>query len=556
MSQTLAELKRKFRLVEADRQKYSQETQKIIQKQTLLINRLKEENDTLRARVAAETRFAQSTTSQKQLKQLEELRSTRDDLLSHIEEARHETEAEQRRTKLLQRRLADARKERARVLAGRDRSEIISRQTATLENRLQQALVRLNTGLTKNRELRDQIESLRRERLTFDSEHSKLDGRLTSIQAEIAQLIAESNQCYQSRSQLQADLARLKEKGAREAKAFADEWRDLGRVLERQERAADARQAPSAASKSLSPSSGPRAATSEEPAHQMDEEQLTASMRLLGVGVEAGAVSSAQRNPTDDTRELRLMKQVLDSLADEAGVSGPEALAALFLQREDAAFSLYNYTNELKTEAESLEEEVSRLREQLAQAHLSKGSMDSQLREKCRLLEEQLASLLAQKEGFHARYLELSASITEAGREIAAIFDAIECEPLSTLQAGAGDAGAGSASQVTPSNIMQYLGAIELRSTELTDRLVAVKRAGLRAEQIDAVLRPQEELRAAGIFEGSAAMTPGAAELISLSRPAAASTPLPDTGEDAPLSFSPRPVSRSLTPSVQPPSAD
>lgn len=61
------------------------------------------------------------------------------------------------------------------VNASRDTQQMVQKQIRILENRLDKALVKFNESLARNKILREQIDSLRRERVIFDGIYRKLE---------------------------------------------------------------------------------------------------------------------------------------------------------------------------------------------------------------------------------------------------------------------------------------------------------------------------------------------------------------------------------------------
>ena len=64
------------------------------------------------------------------------------------------------------------------INAAQDRSIALQKEVKRLESRRQQASIKFNEAITHNRKLREQIDSLRRERLVFDGIYKKLEKEL------------------------------------------------------------------------------------------------------------------------------------------------------------------------------------------------------------------------------------------------------------------------------------------------------------------------------------------------------------------------------------------
>ena len=78
------------------------------------------------------------------------------------------------------------------------------RRIRTLEDRLQQAAVRRNEQLGRNRALRARIDSLRRERLLFEELGGKLGRTLERRKAEMAELIGRIAAAHEEREKVGA----------------------------------------------------------------------------------------------------------------------------------------------------------------------------------------------------------------------------------------------------------------------------------------------------------------------------------------------------------------
>ena len=64
-----------------------------------------------------------------------------------------------------------------------------AKEIKVLENRLEQAVVKYNKSLAYNKNLREQIDNLRRERVAYDEVYKKLDKELDEKKAEMARII-------------------------------------------------------------------------------------------------------------------------------------------------------------------------------------------------------------------------------------------------------------------------------------------------------------------------------------------------------------------------------
>lgn len=108
---------------------------------------------------------------------------------------------EMRKTKMLDQQLGEANNQltTTRSLMGgintaKEQSIGIQKRIKLLENRLEKAYVKYNQSIKHTKELREQINNLRRERIMFESIHSNLERELVRLKREMADIIQIANQ--------------------------------------------------------------------------------------------------------------------------------------------------------------------------------------------------------------------------------------------------------------------------------------------------------------------------------------------------------------------------
>merc|ERR1712060_874691 len=122
------------------------------------------------------------------------------------------------------------------VNASLDNTKAVQKQIRILENRLDHAVKNFNEAITSNRTLREQIDTLRRERVVFDNIYRRLENELTQKKKEMANIIEQANAAYEARDSAQAQMASLKQQADKEHAEFEKEWRELGRLIDNDKR--------------------------------------------------------------------------------------------------------------------------------------------------------------------------------------------------------------------------------------------------------------------------------------------------------------------------------
>ncbi len=75
------------------------------------------------------------------------------------------------------------------IFSAKEQSTAVQKRIKLLENRLEKAYVKYNQSITHNKQLREQINNLRRERIMFESIHSNLERELGKLKRDMADMI-------------------------------------------------------------------------------------------------------------------------------------------------------------------------------------------------------------------------------------------------------------------------------------------------------------------------------------------------------------------------------
>ena len=141
--------------------------------------------------------------------------------------------------KLMQEKILIQRKKMGGVNAARENQLMVQKQIRILENRLDKALVKFNEALAHNKNLREEIDNLRRERVVFDNIYRKLEKELHEKKKQMANIIEISNQAYEARDQAQMEIAAIQQADAKETQEYDETMVSLGKQLEEDKRRKD-----------------------------------------------------------------------------------------------------------------------------------------------------------------------------------------------------------------------------------------------------------------------------------------------------------------------------
>ena len=129
--------------------------------------------------------------------------------------------------------------------ASKENHDLITKQIRILENRLDKALQKFNESLASNKQLRDQIDNLRRERVVFDGIYKKLERELHEKKREMAAIIEDSKHAYHKSDKAQSEMTQLRQQVDREKEDFERERGTAAFARDGEPRDADAKKASS-----------------------------------------------------------------------------------------------------------------------------------------------------------------------------------------------------------------------------------------------------------------------------------------------------------------------
>ena len=110
----------------------------------------------------------------------------------------------------MQSKIAQQRVERKRSEQKKESNEELHRKIKTLENKLDKQLQKYNQAIGQNKQLRAQIDSVRRERVVFDNIYKKLEGELNEKKKTMVRIIEQAETAYHAREAAKSEMLQLK----------------------------------------------------------------------------------------------------------------------------------------------------------------------------------------------------------------------------------------------------------------------------------------------------------------------------------------------------------
>jgi len=446
IEQEIAELQRKFRVLENDKRAYSEDSQGIIRKQRATIEKLTRENRKMKGEMN-ETRSSSSSQVEARIagEKINHLTEQQEQLQVKLDSETENSKSLSDTVIGTQKDIFKVREDMAQhggVKAALENAKAVQKQIRILENRLDKALQKFNEAIEANRTLREQIDTLRRERVVFDDIYKKLENELHSKKKEMANIIEQANAAYEARDSAQAQMAALKQQADKEHAEFEKEWRELGKLIENDKKMKEFMR-----QKVRNRADEGKADTSITAARTVRPAKTFESSKSIV------AVNSAQN-------DISYYEESFSKIQAATGICDIDDLVQNFINAEDQNFTLFKYNNELTADIEKLEQQIEDYKEEYVS--LSGSGTRKEDTDKVKILEtleEKWSDIDKKAVLYNDKYQDANQSLMHIRSGIESIFRRIGCA-LEDLPSGTG-------SSISEANMVNFLAVVEHRTNGL-----------------------------------------------------------------------------------------
>uniref|UniRef100_A0A8C9R8W4 Outer dynein arm docking complex subunit 1 n=1 Tax=Scleropages formosus TaxID=113540 RepID=A0A8C9R8W4_SCLFO len=414
----MTKLQRQFRIMEGDRQAYTIQAQEQIRTQRLEIDRLQEEQEELQCRLQVSQSHSHQQQDVDTVQAMRRLLNQQDEVHEQLESQKESLVHLEQEILSMEKKLAGLRRTRTSVnLKQKSEASEKKKATRTLENKLDRTLVRFNEQLTKNAQLRADLETLRLERVRFQQLQRKLDKELQAVHRDIRDTINRSTVAYDVRVEAQSKMALLKEKAVKDLAQYSAEMKELERIIAHEQHLKDF-----------------MSTKSKERDHKRTEkgEDMVDSL-----------------------------EEVFHRIQSMTGEEDLDLLVSKFIQTEEQNFALFNYVNEQNNEAESLKDQIKQVQQEMGQFQAEEESQEAR---HCSLLTDidtQQRKTEVRVQSYESQATEASKILDQIKTGVGRMFHKLECD-FSVLEDMLG-----SSTEIRESNIMTYLSLVENRTNDL-----------------------------------------------------------------------------------------
>lgn len=410
-----------------------------------LVEHLSHDNELLNLEHTRESREVRKAASTGAATEIARLQEEANGYMKRIEVERKKIEELDGAIAKVQEKILEQKLKGGGINASVTHNQIIQKQIKVLENRLDKCLLKFNDTLAQNKELRTKIDDYRRERVVFDAIYKKLEKELHEKKKEMAAIIEDSKIAYQNRDKAQSEMIALQHHADKERAEFEGEFKELGELIKEQQQVLEQMRLRQL---ELAQEEQTLATTSQDE----KKSDLASPMHNWTNNKDKGAELSQEK--------IQSYEDALRQIQEATGVDDVNDIVTRFLEAEEQNFSLFNYVNDINSEIERLEHSIAEMRNQIEKYRGQGMSTDTQRKKALRDLEEKLQRTEKKAEEYDARYQKAMRTIVQLKNGIHSIFTRIGAATTS-VEEMLGNQG------VTDSNMMQYLGVIEQRTSEI-----------------------------------------------------------------------------------------
>jgi chromosome segregation ATPase len=420
------------------------------------VDHMRHDNEVLRLDLTRESRESRKANSTGAASDITRLQDQAAMYVKKIESEREKIASIDKEIADYQARILEQKTRMGGVNAAQTNNQLMKKQISVLQSRVDQTLLKYNETLANNKVLRGRIEEYRKERIVFDGIYKKLERELHEKKKEMAAVIEDSKNAYKAREKSQSEMLALQQHADKERVEFESEFKELGEHIKKQQLMLEQLRL-------------------KQFDRTQDEPNTLAIEDTNDDGDMAGNMTGWALNNKDKAAPLSQEKiykyeSALLKIQESTGIEDVNEIVTRFLESEEQNFSLFNYVNDINTEIERLEHSIAEMRNQIEKYRGQGMSTDTQRKKALRDLEDRLSRTERKADEYDTRFQRAVRTISQLKTGIHSIYTRIGAASTS-VEEMLGNQG------VTESNMMQYLGIIEQRTSEILQAYAASQQA-------------------------------------------------------------------------------
>ncbi|NXW85000.1 CCD63 protein, partial [Alopecoenas beccarii] len=311
-------------------------------------------------------------------------------------------------------------------------SKRLQKQIEKLELRLNNVTVQFDTVLTRNNELREEIQSLQIQKAILDNFYLKLHRKLGQQRRRMSTAVEQSTQAHEQRMEALARISAMNERNNKETVQYNVEMQERERVL-----------------------SWETKLKSFMLTKCVDRSELEEEAKKIK---DLKAAERAKRNQWESIESREVAYERLLELAEDGDV---DHLVNSFIEKEQKNFACFSYASELNNEMENMQQKIKDLQDEITGLMSNQECAESSNLHALKELEEKLTKATEEANEYEERCKESSKVLGHLTSSMEALFRRINCDTTKiTKQLGENG-------QITDLNLMQFFGVLEEKTNNL-----------------------------------------------------------------------------------------
>eukprot|EP00984_Skeletonema_dohrnii_P031667 scaffold24467_cov108-Skeletonema_dohrnii-CCMP3373.AAC.6 len=443
-------LQNEYKHMQVNRNAFANESELVLRKQQTTLNKLRAENETLKTDVARlQTRSMTRPINSFEQSQLDKLYQELDKYSCLVEAEKAKAAAMEKDVGTLRDEIWKRHKEMGGVNAAANNTRLLEKQSRMLESRLDQALVKFNKCVSRNKMLRKEIDCLRGDRVTYEKVYKKLENvRVADLKEQTRQMalvIEQSNQAYEQRDRAQLEMAALEQANRKEEDAYHEQLTELIDELEN-------------VNEQLLSSTRQQTAMIDPDEEERKEVEREEAERAI-------EIANAEKECAQQRKErMENFQDAFHQISVATGISDVDELVKVFIKNEEQNFSLFSYLNEQAGEIERLEDDIQSLQEEKAQYEEANANNIEQNDEILKI-ENRIKTTEEQTTMYETKVDAHNKTLDRVKDEIKLLMMRLDCK----VDSQEGEIA------VTTENILPYLGIIEEKTIAIISEYLKMK---------------------------------------------------------------------------------
>ncbi|KAL3311579.1 Coiled-coil domain-containing protein 63, partial [Cichlidogyrus casuarinus] len=313
---------------------------------------------------------------------------------------------------------------------------IVKTKIMNIENKLNKKINAFCTILTKNGELRDEINKLRNERAIYSGVQKNLNDRFQSLRRQIDSLTGEATQAHELRDDANNKCVMLKDKNDKDQNQFEIEIRDLQRKIDHNQRL--------------------KLFMNSKMNERMEFKKMEEERRRKHG-------SSGEVAVENQRKKIITFEDAIQRIEEITGETKLDKILQTFLRKEEENFSFFQYVNELNDQVENLRDSIDKIHQQRGEYEQKDQDIETERKKMIKRYEREMNEDKAVADKAAGQLSQVAKMLDQVKDGTHNLVDKADCEvSIITKMLGAtGD------DSVTERNLMLYLGLVEQRINEL-----------------------------------------------------------------------------------------